>query len=711
MNTGFKNWKISTKLYTGFALVTLILAIVGFTGYQSVTVLNSKTEVITQSASLIDAAMEMKVSVSRDMQMIMELLASENQQELDQVWQEHEGFVRNFDLYATAILEGAETEEGTITRSNDPALREIVSKADAFHNDQFQPAVRGIYDFSKRIYSLQAEKNKSMRAMETAFDKVIEASEQLESDAKALIAEGLANFASAESILERESGWADIAMEIKTTLAMTRIIIEEYAQESKSAHEPELMQAYEGYINEFDNWIDALLNGADTSEGRVAAVIDETIRQEIVEMDRLHNEDFQGSVKAFMAAQKEMNANIGQRNKMDEAADAIGEKMLETLGGIEDIAKKIMSDAQTDSMSTAEIALRLTAILLIAGVILSLLLAIFIPPSITRPLGGEPAEMQRITESIANGDLTIEFNDVSNATGVYLSMHKMVTQLRVLVTNLTDASQTMASSASETATIAEQTNAGIIDQHSAIDQVAVAMEEMSATVKEVARHATETASSTKAAEDEAANGKEIVIGTTDTIKLLAEQINQATEVINSLEAKSQDIGSVSDVISGIADQTNLLALNAAIEAARAGEQGRGFAVVADEVRNLAQKTQESTHSIQGIIEQLQSGTKDAVVSMESSREKARQTVEQAGNAGIALDTILQAVDKINTMNLHIATASEEQAAVTEDINSNVQNISAVAEQTVMGAKETVAASTQISMLAEQLKEMASTFRV
>jgi methyl-accepting chemotaxis protein len=192
---------------------------------------------------------------------------------------------------------------------------------------------------------------------------------------------------------------------------------------------------------------------------------------------------------------------------------------------------------------------------------------------------------------------------------------------------------------------------------------------------------------------------------------LAKEVEKAAGVIQQLEGESKNIGSVLDVIKSIAEQTNLLALNAAIEAARAGEQGRGFAVVADEVRTLAGRTQESTSEIEEMITRLQSGANNAVKVMEEGKDMTQVGVEQAASAGEALQTINEAVTKISDMNTQIASAAEEQSAVTEEINRSIVNINQVAEQSATGAGHVASASDDLARLAEQLKGLVENFKV
>ncbi|MEC9313289.1 MAG: methyl-accepting chemotaxis protein, partial [Pseudomonadota bacterium] len=183
------------------------------------------------------------------------------------------------------------------------------------------------------------------------------------------------------------------------------------------------------------------------------------------------------------------------------------------------------------------------------------------------------------------------------------------------------------------------------------------------------------------------------------------------EAIKNLQLESDNIGTVLTVIQEIAEQTNLLALNAAIEAARAGESGRGFAVVADEVRTLAQRGQQSTEEIKTIIERLQSGANHCVNAMLSGKEQVELTVTQVEEAGQSLDMIAEKVKSILDMNMHIASAAEEQSAVAEDINQNVNKIAQVAEENAESTSQTTDTSQSLAKLANDLQTLVNQFKV
>ncbi|WP_422126813.1 methyl-accepting chemotaxis protein [Thioalkalivibrio sulfidiphilus] len=289
------------------------------------------------------------------------------------------------------------------------------------------------------------------------------------------------------------------------------------------------------------------------------------------------------------------------------------------------------------------------------------------------------------------------------------ALHFLEARLRTVLDRISVSAEDLEAAGKETSRTVHETVQGIDRQRGETDQVATAMNEMSATVHEVASNTALAAESARQADNEAHAGKAVVHDTARAIEALASEVEQTAHAIEKLEKDSDEIGKILDVIRGIAEQTNLLVLNAAIEAARAGEQGRGFAVVADEVRTLASKTQESTHTIQEMIERLQAGAHQAVQVMESSRNQARKGVEQAEEAGQSLDRIAEAVTRINDMNAQIATAVEEQSAVAEEINRNVVNIRDVAENNNEIAGRTEASSERLVSLSRDLHALVLRF--
>jgi methyl-accepting chemotaxis protein len=207
------------------------------------------------------------------------------------------------------------------------------------------------------------------------------------------------------------------------------------------------------------------------------------------------------------------------------------------------------------------------------------------------------------------------------------------------------------------------------------------------------------------------HGRQRVQETVTAIEQMNQDVGSTAEQIRRLAEQTRDIGKVLDVIRAIAEQTNLLALNAAIEAARAGEAGRGFAVVADEVRALAHRTQQSTQEIEVMVTGIQQGSTQAVASMQHSSVRAQATLDAARSAGEALEEITQSVNLISDRNLVIASAAEEQAQVSREVDRNLVNIRDLSLQSSQGADQTNSASHELSRLAVELNQMVGRFKL
>ncbi|PSW14375.1 methyl-accepting chemotaxis protein [Photobacterium rosenbergii] len=352
-------------------------------------------------------------------------------------------------------------------------------------------------------------------------------------------------------------------------------------------------------------------------------------------------------------------------------------------------------------------------ILLVGGGVITLVmtLVLFV---ISRTINKRLNAVNRMMRDIAQGegDLTVRMNDQGNDELAQLSrsFDLFTSKLQVIINNIADISAQLSQAANESKSAASGSLANAEQQQSESANVATSVNELLAASSEIANNISDTATAAQNGQDNAVKSQEISQQAAVSIDALANEIQSAQAQIQTLEAQSQNINKVTSVIRDITEQTNLLALNAAIEAARAGEHGRGFAVVADEVRQLAQRTHSSTQEIEQTIEQLLKTVSQSVAAMQHSQALAEGTVAHTKQAKEAADLILKAITDISDRSLQIASASEQQAAVSAEIDQNIHRIAELATNTATAVSQTSTSSQEVAKMAEQLDGVVGQFK-
>lgn len=373
------------------------------------------------------------------------------------------------------------------------------------------------------------------------------------------------------------------------------------------------------------------------------------------------------------------------------------------------IAKFITAKDVTESYNQQQATLYVSTTISVVVLILSIVIVYMYMGFVLRPLGTAVENLREISEG--NLSITIDVKSNDEIGAIQQGMQNTILKLRDIVSQIMSMTEQLGVASNNIGNSASQTRDGVHQEQAELSQLTTAITQMTATVQEVASNATVAASSTEQSDNEAREGQQLVQQTISSIQSLATEIDNASQVVNQLEGDSNAIGAILDVIKGIAEQTNLLALNAAIEAARAGEQGRGFAVVADEVRSLASRTQQSTQEIQEMIENLQRKSQDASVVMGTSQNKVKESVLLAAKSGDSLNTITEAVANISDMNIQIATAAEQQASVSEEINRNAVNINNISEVSAEGMDVIFKGTDELAEISRRLNDIVNTFKI
>ncbi len=362
---------------------------------------------------------------------------------------------------------------------------------------------------------------------------------------------------------------------------------------------------------------------------------------------------------------------------------------------------------------TAELQYSRSRTMVFGFVLLAALSTVALAWLLTRSIVGPLSHAVRAAENVAQGDLTqtVDVTGDDEVTRLLVALQSMQGSLRSTLQLIRQSAGQMAASATDLNGITDQSRRSLQKQTAEIEQAATAVNEMTSAADEVARNAVSTSESTRLSNETARDGQQRVGETVSAIQALSTNIGETSSLVQNLADQSRDIGKVLDVIRSIAEQTNLLALNAAIEAARAGESGRGFAVVADEVRALAHRTQQSTLEIDQMVTAMRSGSSEALTSMQSSTQRASETLILAEGAGGALSQITDSIDQIHQRNLVIASAAEEQAQVAKEVDRNIVNIRDLSAQSSSGAGQINGSSQELARLAVSLNEAVARFQL
>ncbi|WP_428239650.1 methyl-accepting chemotaxis protein [Gynuella sp.] len=406
-----------------------------------------------------------------------------------------------------------------------------------------------------------------------------------------------------------------------------------------------------------------------------------------------------------------------EKNDLPTAHDIYSNKYAKSYGDMRVAVNKLLDQLleqaeqrYTNSITTYESSRNYMIVLVIVAIAASLLLATLILRRLSKRVKGL---RNYVVDASENLDLRthIELSGQDELAEIASHFNQLLSKIHKAIEAVAQNSQTLATTAGEVASKAHMTHENCLNERDRTTQMATAINEVGATIENIAENASLAADSAKKASERSSQGAKVVADARQGINTLSKEISNVSTVIGSLAEQTNSIGSILETIRGISEQTNLLALNAAIEAARAGEQGRGFAVVADEVRNLASRSAASTEEIQTMINRLQDQSAKTVSVMKESQDHSLRVVEQADEANTSLGSITEYISSISDVNIQVATATEEQATVVSELSRDVEDINHLTSETAEFADQLTDSSRQLHELSQLLNQLVQQFKL
>ncbi|WP_414931692.1 methyl-accepting chemotaxis protein [Vibrio europaeus] len=419
---------------------------------------------------------------------------------------------------------------------------------------------------------------------------------------------------------------------------------------------------------------------------------------------------FYSAFSEYQVVFSQINHSITKRNDIiDQTLNKVGSSAANTIERIKLDTKLAQDKVGPEMIAHLSNAQWVVLSLSIMSGLFAIGIAVYVYQKVLSAVGGEPNRIQNLVSKVASGDLSGDIDVNGNETGIYADVLAMRLKLRSIISEFNRTSTETALGANNLITLMTQTEHNAQQELSQVEQIATAINELSSTAHEVSQNAVRADTSASQANNQVAEGEKLLSQADENTISVKLSIESSESIVSELQQHSIKIGTVVDVINDISEQTNLLALNAAIEAARAGEQGRGFAVVADEVRSLAGKTQQSTVDIQDLIARLQSQAEQATNYMQSNLALIAESVQNNSDLHQSFTKISHSVDLMSDINTQVATASEEQSCVTQDISENVSHAFDLVNSNVLDIQRIKQSSEMLAAISDKQKQLIQFF--